>query len=205
MKSYPSIERVDPINGWNRELYTFDKLDGSNLRFEWSRKTGWFKFGTRKRLFDKNDPIFGEAIPLFMNTLAEPLAEIAHNNKWVNIVAFAEFWGEKSLAGRHQPDDPKFLTLFDVSIYRHGMLGPKEFLKHFKYLNIPNFLGVKKWNKEFVDAVRNSEIDGITLEGVVGKDGDYDRLDLVKCKTQKWLDAIRQLYSEDEARKLIES
>ncbi len=204
MKSYPSMYRVD-LAGWNRDLYTFDKLDGSNLRFEWSRKTGWYKFGTRKRLFDEKDKLFGPAIPLFMETLADPLAEIAHNNKWINIVAFAEFWGEKSLAGRHIADDPKYLTLFDVSIYRHGMLGPKEFLKHFQYLNIPKFFGVKNWNKDFVDSVRKFELEGITLEGVVGKSGDYDDLTLVKCKTQKWLDEIKRLYSEEEARKLIES
>ena len=204
MKSYPSIIRVDEA-GWDRDLYTFDKLDGSNLRFEWSRKTGWYKFGTRKRLIDKNDPVFGPAIPLFMETLAEPLAEIAHNNKWINIVAFAEFWGSKSLAGRHVENDPKTLTLFDVSIYRHGMLGPKEFLKHFKYLNIPKFFGVQKWNKTFVEQVRTSAIEGITFEGVVGKFGDYDDLTLVKCKTNNWLEAIKRLYSEDEARRLINS
>lgn len=204
MKSYPSILRVNP-DGFDKELYTFDKLDGSCLRFEWSRKTGWFKYGTRKRLFDRNDPVFGEAIPLFMETLAEPLAEIAHNNKWINIVAFCEFWGKQSLAGRHQPDDPKFLTLFDVSIYRHGMLGPKEFLKYFKYLPIPNFLGVQKWDKSFVDKVRNSEFEQITFEGVVGKFGDYDDLTLVKCKTNNWFEAIKRLYAEDEARKIINS
>lgn len=204
MKSYPSIIRVDQA-GWDRDLYTFDKLDGSNLRFEWSRKTGWYKFGTRKRLIDKGDPIFGPAIPLFMETLAEPIAEIAHNNKWINIVAFAEFWGKNSVAGRHDPTDSKQLTLFDVSIYRHGMLGPKEFLNHFKYLNIPNFLGVHKWNKHFVDKVRNSEFDQITFEGVVGKSGDYDDLTLVKCKTNNWFEAIKRLYSEDEARKLMNS
>lgn len=204
MKSYPSIMRVDP-NGCDQEFYTFDKLDGSNLRFEWSRKTGWYKFGTRKRLIDKNDPTFAPAIPLFMETLADPLAEIAHNNKWINIVAFAEFWGKKSLAGRHIADDPKFLTLFDVSIYRHGMLGPKEFLEYFKYLNIPNFIGIKKWDREFVRKVKASEIKGITLEGVCGKSGYYDNLTLVKCKTQKWLDEIKRLYSEDEAQAIMNS
>lgn len=204
MKSYPSILRVNS-EGFDKELYTFDKLDGSCIRCEWSRKTGWYKFGTRKKLIDKNDPIFSAAIPLFMETLAEPLAEIAHNNKWINIVAFAEFWGKQSLAGRHVIDDPKFLTLFDVSIYRHGMLGPKEFLKHFKYLSIPNFLGVRKWDRKFVESVKASAIDGITLEGCVGKAGDYDNLTLVKCKTQRWLDEIKRLYSEDEARAIINS
>lgn len=204
MKSYPSTIRI-PDGGNGKDYYSFAKYDGSCTRWEYSRKQGWYKFGTRTRLFDSGDPLFGPAIPLFMETLAEPLAEIIYNNKWISIVAFCEYYGEKSLAGRHQENDPKFLTLFDISIYRHGMLGPKEFLKHCKYLNIANFLGVKKWNKEFVDSVRNSTLDGCSFEGVVGKSGDYDNLSLVKCKTNKWLTAIKELYSADEAKRLIES
>jgi hypothetical protein len=46
------------------EAYVFDKLDGSNLRFEWKRKGGWYKYGTRHRLFDATDPGFGSAIEL---------------------------------------------------------------------------------------------------------------------------------------------
>ncbi len=85
------------------------------------------------------------------------------------------------------------------------MLGPKEFLEYFKYLNIPNFLGVRKWDKDFVNRVRNSEFGQITFEGVVGKSGGFNDLTLVKCKTNNWLDAIKRLYSEEEARKIINS
>lgn len=201
MKSYPSISRVDP-DGWDHELFTFDKLDGSNIRYEYSRKQGWYKFGSRTRLLDKTDPILGPAIPLFMDTLAEPIAKVVHDNKWESITVFAEFWGKNSLAGRHVKEDQKFVTLFDAAPYKKGMLPPEEFLKHFGNLNIPNFLGVRVWDSEFVNSVKASSIDGITLEGVVGKNS---KLTMVKCKTNKWLDEIKRLYSEDEARRLINS
>lgn len=50
----------------------FDKIDDSNLHFEWNRKRGWHKFGTRTRLFNEADWQFGRAIPLFQRSLAEP-------------------------------------------------------------------------------------------------------------------------------------
>ena len=51
MKSYPSIPK---FSFGDIKLHTFDKLDGSNLRFEWTKKKGWYKFGTRSWLKKKN-------------------------------------------------------------------------------------------------------------------------------------------------------
>lgn len=203
MKSYPSITRLSQAT--EREFYVFDKIDGSNIRYEWSRKTGWYKFGSRTQLLDESHPILGAAIPLFMETLAEPLAKVAYDNRWINVVAFAEFWGSKSLAGRHEVDDKKFLTLFDVSIYKRGIIGPQDFLNNFGHLNVPNFFGVRKWDAKFVESVKNSTLDGISFEGCVGKSVEYGKLNLVKCKTDNWLNAIHQRYTEDEANKLINS
>jgi len=39
--------------------YSFIKYDGSNLRFCWNRKRGWYKFGSRNVMIDKNTPILG--------------------------------------------------------------------------------------------------------------------------------------------------
>jgi hypothetical protein len=63
LKEYPAIPQS--IGTAFRELpnaYVFDKVDGSNLRFEWSKKKGWHKFGTLSRLFDQSDWQFGRAI-----------------------------------------------------------------------------------------------------------------------------------------------
>lgn len=200
MKTYPSIVKF-PMEF---HAHVFDKLDGSNLRFEWSRKPGWYKFGTRNRLFDESDEVFGEAIPLFMSTLAEPLAKIAYNNKWGNIVAFAEFWGPNSLGGLHNPSDEKRLTLFDVNIHKKGLLGPVDFRKNFEgVVDTPKYLGKYCWNKNFLNCVRNCEIEGITFEGVVGKAIVKNRLVMAKAKTNVWIDEIRSRFVDAE--KLINS
>lgn len=47
MKTYPSIStQVD----FSLSYCVFDKLDGSNLRAEWSPKRGFYKFGSRTQL-----------------------------------------------------------------------------------------------------------------------------------------------------------
>lgn len=94
MKTYPSIPKAMGCEGF---LHTFDKIDGSNLRFEWTKKRGWFKFGTRKCLFDESDQVFGAAIHIFNDTLAKPLEKIIVAQSWQKVVVFAEFWAQKVL------------------------------------------------------------------------------------------------------------
>ena len=58
MKTYPKMDY------WNKGKfgeysYSFIKYDGSNLRFCWNRKRGWYKFGSRNVMIDKNTPILG--------------------------------------------------------------------------------------------------------------------------------------------------
>ena len=43
MKGYPSIPR-EVQHSLN--VYAFDKLDGSQIRAEWTQKNGFFKFGS---------------------------------------------------------------------------------------------------------------------------------------------------------------
>jgi hypothetical protein len=74
VKEYPSIQ-TGCVQRFRAHI--FDKLDGSNLRFEWTKKRGWFKHGTRTRLFDETDPVFGGAIAMFDNALAAPIATSA--------------------------------------------------------------------------------------------------------------------------------
>ena len=174
MKSYPSIKRFkrDPI-----KLHTFDKQDGSNLRFEYSKKRGWYKFGTRKRLFDETDPVFGEAISLFFNTLADKLEKKIKNNR---LIVFGEFVGEKSFAGLHEKDDPKTIYVIDVAVYKKGLLPPEEFLDMFGEF-APRYLGNISWNQDFIKQIKDSELD-ITFEGVVGKRQKKKQIEMYKLK-----------------------
>lgn len=202
MKTYPSI----PRDAQEFKAHTFDKLDGSNLRFEWNKKKGWVKFGTRRRLFDESDEVFGGAIPLFHKSLGEKLHDIAKKARWESAVFFAEFWGPHSFAGCHIDSDPKHLSLIDVAPYKKGLLSPSEFRKLFedKVLTAA-YLGEYNWTKGFRQRVWNGEIEGISFEGVVGKRQDNKRLIMAKAKTRSWIEAVKLRFSLEEANKLINS
>ena len=148
MKQYPHIPKSTGQSFCEFDAYVFDKLDGSNLRFEWSKKQGWHKFGTRHRLFDETDVDFGPAIPLFMNGLANEIEKTCRDQGFDRVVVFAEFWGDQSLGGYHDPDDPKRLSLFDVSVHKRGLLGPKDFVKLFGGCSdVAPLLGRFKWTR----------------------------------------------------------
>jgi hypothetical protein len=206
MKKYPSII-LSKDKDFQEEFtaYVFDKLDGSNLRFEWDSKKGWYKFGTRNRLFDESDEVFGIAVSLFMDTLAESIETIARQQKWKGVIAFAEFWGKNSFAGEHDPADQKYLTLFDINPFKKGIIGPEQFLDLFGSLSIPGFLGKIKWTRDFVQTVRAGSVEGITFEGVVGKAGEGHRLIMRKAKTRAWIDKVFEKFGTIEGEKIINS
>lgn len=204
MKEYPSIS--GSFRGF--EAYVFDKLDGSNLRFEWTRKRGWHKYGARHRLFDETDHQFAPAVKLFHETLAEPCARVAVDRRWDKVIIFAEYFGQKSFAGFHVDGDPKTLTVFDVLPEKKGLLGPREFLKFFgENANIPTaaFLGHLNWTRGFIDRVWNGDVPGVTLEGVIGKAGSDQTLVMAKAKTRVWIEGVRARFTSEEAEKIINS
>lgn len=206
MKPYPSIQSSNGQKFREFEAYVFDKLDGSNLRMEWTRKAGWNKFGTRTRLFDETDTDFGIAISLFIAGWRDDLTLIARDRRWNHLVVFMEFHGKNSFAGKHDPLDHKTLTLFDACPDKKGIMGPREFLDCFKGLKIPRFFGIHNWTRGFVERVRSGlEPSGMTFEGVVGKAGSGHQLIMAKAKTKAWVDKVLAQYGEVEGKKLVES
>ena len=206
MKSYPSIEGSGGQNFQEFDAFVFDKYDGSNLRAELSKKRGFYKFGTRNRMFDETDPVFGCAINLFKSTWESVISDTAKKERWDSVIIFAEFWGPGSFAGQHEPTDPKVLTLFDVAPHKQGIIGPKEFLSLFgNHEHTAKFLGREKWTRGFVQRVRNGEIPGITCEGVVGKAGTGHDQVRAKAKTQAWIDRVLARYGAEEGQKLVDS
>ena len=202
MKQYPSI----PNTGKEVfDAYIFDKLDGSNLRFEWDRKLGWCKFGTRQQMLSKSHPTFGIAIPMFLETLASPLEQIAKKQGWSNFTAFCEFWGEHSFAGFHESDDLKHLSLLDVQIFKRGFVAPELFLELFSDLEIPRFLGMHRFDQDFIELVKHNQLAGITFEGVIGKLGSSHKRLMQKAKTQMWLDCVRERFDEVQAIAILNS
>jgi len=111
----------------NSYIYAFDKLDGSNIRAEWSKKRGFWKFGTKTRLVDSTDSIFGKAPDLILNKYGDELGRILHKNNWDRSICFFEFYGENSAFGIHK-DEEHAVTLLDINVYKKGILSPKEFI-----------------------------------------------------------------------------
>lgn len=161
MKTYPSIQGPSKIP--HGHWYVFVKYDGSNLRFEWSSKKGWHKFGTRKTTFDENHPIYGSSIELFLEKYGDKLEEIFKRNKTFknikNFVAFAEWFGAKSFAGNHKQYDKKDIVLFDVNPHKMGILGPVDFLKYFGHLDVAELLYEGVITQQYVKNVKNETIE----------------------------------------------
>lgn len=188
------------------EAYVFDKIDGSNLRFEWSKKRGWHKFGTRKRLFDETDPVFGQAILAFMEALAEPVVEVAVKQRWDRLIVFCEGAGDRSFAGHHAPGDPMRVYLIDAAPYKQGILPPKKYLDLFGHIESQAaYLGRHRWNAGFVQAVRRGKVEGVSFEGVVGKALVKKKIVMSKAKTQAWIDRVMEGFGKAAGKAIVES
>lgn len=208
MKEYPAIAGSGGQDFREFDAYVFDKKDGSNLRMQLSPKRGIYKFGTRHRMFDKTDPVFGSAVDLAKSMWENIFLKLAKDNKWESVIFFCEFHGPNSFAGKHDEADNKTLTLFDFAPHKKGILGPREYLKlteTFDHANTAKLIGNYHWTRGFVQQVRNNEIPGVTFEGVVGKAGSGHKLVMAKAKTAAWIDKVKALYPRDEADKLINS
>ena len=201
MKDYPSI----PGSRGNafREIkncYVFNKIDGSSMRSEWSKKSGWYKHGKRKGLIDDSNPHLVTVPALFMETLADQLTRIAKDNHWKHLVVFYEFWGAQSFAGLHEEDDPKFLTVFDIAADKKGILGPKEFRRRIEgNVETPKCIEICNWTRGYVDRVRKGQVE-CAFEGVVGKAGSGH-----KAKTQAWVDKVLEIHGAEAGQKIVNS
>ena len=197
MKTYPSIDRK-PHYG-SGYTYVFDKLDGSNIRAEWARKTGFTKFGRRNGLLDDTNPVLKEAIGIFQAKYADDLARIFKDQRWMKAIAFLEFHGPNSFAGNH-PDEPHDLTLFDVAADKKGILEPREFIRTFDSVPHAALLHQGPFNHIIEEQVKTSTLPGMTFEGVVVKSTYVSPgLPLMfKIKSQAWLDKLRGHCHGDE-------
>ena len=193
MEQYPSIDGSSkaPLG---KPCIAFYKYDGSNLRWEWNPKKGWFKFGTRTQLFDKSDPIFGEAIPIFMSTMADAIVDRVKKveRQCQRITAYTEFFGASSFTGVHVAGEPKELRLFDVYLFKKGMIPPRQFVKMFgdlPYSAQVVYDGIL--NKQFIEDVRDGRYP--VWEGVVAKGEDF----MVKIKTKAYFAKLSEVYGRN--------
>ena len=199
MKQYPRIQYFDK-GIYGSYVYVFDKLDGSNIRCEWSRKRGWYKFGTRNNMIDETHEQFGEAITIFLNKYGDSLPRIFMKDyKGVeSFVTFSEYVGERSFAGFHYEDDPKDLVLFDVNVYKKGFVSPKDFIKNFGDLHIPDIIYQGEYNPQLIKSVRDNIWnlkEGVICKGTFKTKGS-EEVWMTKIKTKEWLDKIKEKLGE---------
>lgn len=191
MYQYPSIP--GPSKAPHLPCIAFYKYDGSNLRFEYSRKRGWYKFGTRRRLFDHTDEEFGQAISIFRETLAPGIEAIVSKDKVMSnaghVTAFCEFFGQNSFAGNHEAGDPKELILIDFHVHKKGLMAPREFVNTFGGLKSAKVVYDGVLNQTLIDDVRRNAY-GLK-EGVVCKGGSGHGLWMCKIKTNEYLEKIK--------------
>lgn len=211
MKQYPKILH------WNNSplglpCIAFDKLDGSNIRFEYSRKRGWYKSGSRKMMIDSKHEDFGHAIKLFEDRCQENLSKIFCDNKQFrgvkNFVVFCEYFGDNSFAGWHAPDDPMYIVLFDVWLMRKGFVTPRDFTKIFgDKLEIPSVIYEGNFNRSFIQKVSDNGFnlkEGIVAKGILKKAPPGRNVWMTKVKTQEWLLKVKGKYGEDRLKEELE-
>lgn len=203
MKEYPSIEALPgPIAG---NYYVFDKLDGSNIRAEMSKKLVFNKFGKRHGLLDDSYPILRRSEELINDKYTDMIAMLMKKNKWENVTCFFEFLGPSSFAGWHNPDEQQDVILLDIWIHKRGFIEPKELVKVIGEEFLPRLLSVGNVTKPIIEQVSNGTLPGMSFEGIVVK-GPYNKktgmLDSYKWKNIAWLKKLKEKVTPEEYEKL---
>ncbi len=197
MKSYPSITST-AISDGRTHVWAFEKIDGSQIRTEWSDKRGFYKLGSRRQLIDSQN-LLGQAQVALDRDFAEPLAAIFRKKRWKRVVCFFELAGPNSFAGSHQPGDDLGLVLFDVALPKQGLLRPNDFMDTFEDLPCPKLLYSGPATERFVESIRASTT---LAEGVVCK----TRKGIIfKVKTRAWIERVKDLHRDnpDKLRELL--
>ena len=203
MKQYPSIPNSKKAP--QEECFGFIKYDGSNLRFEYSKKKGWHKFGTRHATFDETSEHFGSAISIFQRKYADDLERVFRSqgfHRTDEFIVFCEWFGAKSFAGQHEDDDPKDIVLFDVNVHKKGILSPQQFLEYFGHLKVAECIYRGELNDHLIASVRTSNFDNIDFrsrfaikqpipEGIICKGGSGHKLWMCKIKTNEYFAEIK--------------
>jgi hypothetical protein len=209
MKDYPSIPYIADGLPSGEFWYVFDKLDGSNIRAEWSRKKkggkATWRFGRRHGLLDDTNEFLPEAQDLIRKQCCGILEKLFWDRMWERATAFFEFRGENSFAGHHQNEEHT-VTLIDVAVYKKGLLEPGKLIKMFGDLPLPGILFRGQLDeddeRELIERIHADELEGVTSEGVVFKSARFERKLghplMFKVKTEAWKQRLKEFVGGDE-------
>jgi hypothetical protein len=211
MLHYPKIPSTEGCPGG--ACIAFEKYDGTNLHWAWDRDFGWHAFGTRRDQFNLSPEgirQFNEAHPglegcadLFQATLAGGL-EIVFREKeayaeCTEVKVFTEFFGPRSFAGMHKPDEPKQLVLFDVLAEPFGLLGPELFVLHYNHLPSARVVYRGKFTGQFTEDVRRGKFgvaEGVVVKGGGNRGPTGDDLWMAKIKTDAYLARLKKAFAD---------
>lgn len=198
MKQYPSIPHLSMIDA-TTTFYVFDKIDGSNIRAEWSKKKGFHKFGSRKVLLSAESNL--ALAKTLIEEQTDEISKVLTSLRIQDAILFFEYYGDNSFAGFHEEGnaDNKRVYLLDVDVYKQGFLHPKDFVSSFQNILTPTLLAHQPLTEELLRSVRQSTLEGMTREGIVAKAfaGRQKPHTMAKYKSQEWLDSVKIKYGEN--------
>jgi len=211
MKTYPSTKFMNGLtkgagipdgNDW----YVFDKLDGSNIRVEWSAKRGFYKWGRRYGLLDDSNPwLMPTPVQALLADSYGPGLDVEfRRRKYKRVLCFFEFVGANSFSGHHEHEAHR-LVMIDVNLHPKGFMGPADFVSLCEDVGMQEgiefarVLHQGEITQELLDSIRNSTLEGMTFEGAVcksqGKKVSSRRA--FKVKASIWLDKLREYCKDD--------
>ena len=186
------------------------KYDGSNIRVKYTNKKGFCLFGSRTQMFDKGHPFLGEAVDIFYKKYEDKLVDLIEQ-EWPNereVIAFLEFFGQKSFAGYHVKEDPKDLMLFDLMIGHKNrkFLLPQEFIKLTAKVQAETPLIIYEGNltDQFIQDVRDGKypvFEGVVCKGKERTGAHRGNVWMAKIKTQNYLNLLKGKFGEEDAKK----
>ena len=198
MKQFQHIDYFEKNLGL--PTIAFDKLDGSNLRFEWSRKRGFYKFGTRRCIIEEKTEFYGAGIRIFLDKYASELDKVFRYEykNTESFICYGEYFGPNSRFGFHDPTDKMDVVLFDIDQHKRGLIHPREFIKVFGSLHIPKVIYDGVLSHALYDKVYSNSVEGFEnqlQEGVICKttinDNNFGNLHYCKIKTKDWLEGLK--------------
>lgn len=195
MKIFETIDYYGDY--WGIPGIAFDKLDGCNIRFEYSKKRGFYKFGSRNVLIDESHDL-GPAIKIFRDKYEARLDKVFCSKDYRDIqsfVCFGEFISKTSAFGRTSGKDENLdVVLFDIDMHNKGFIPPRTFVKEFGHLGIPSVIYEGNLNREFVKDIKDNKYglqEGVIFKGVVNAKKGQNPLYYCKIKTNDWFDRLR--------------
>ena len=209
MIEYPSI--MNSAKAPRQPCIAFEKLDGSNIRVKYTSKRGFTEFGSRTQRFDRGHPFLGAAVDIFYRDFENPLVDLIESEfpNEREVIAFLEFFGDKSFAGWHDPEDPtKRLVCFDIMVGHKNrkFLMPQEFVKTTnKYKVIaPRIIYAGNMCEQLITDVRAGKYDvteGVVCKGTEKTGAHRGGVWMCKIKTKAYLDKLFNRYGEEGLQK----